>query len=808
MASVDHNSNGKGTNGNGAAKRHVGNPKGPSRSYNNEPVSFRDIVGKVFAHKAIAILGFLVVVLAAAAYTFTRKPVYEASTKILITKGNSGSQSMIGQLSDFLQPMGSDQRRITDEMEILKTSILRSRVAQKLLESPTINVGDRSDTLEITLASKVDKKEGVGPLAKEGEVEGRLDGAVKFSNDPNSDIIDISVRSHSPQEAAYIANLYAKEYYNLNLSSSRTLAANLRKFLQKQLDDAQAKLTSAEDSLQYYMQSQHIVSLDQESNALINTMSTLEAQRDDVVVEVESDQNILDMYRTQLAKAESSFSSHVSDALDPYIALLQKQIAQLQVNRDVSIAQSPVGASRSSGYNQAVAQVDSQIASLQRKLKEKTNEFLNSQIISGVPSQQGQTGGSSSSYDPTGYYTNLRVNVLQAEIKLGSAQAQEKALDGIIAQYRGKFSSIPRQSISLAELERTEKSRSKLFLMIQDNYQQAQIAEQSQFGNVQIIGPATPSDAPVSPKVPLYLAVGIILGLAFGVGLAVVLEQINGAIKSPEDLERKGFNVLSTIPLIPEANSVHGKSKMEKSVIVNGKKVPLRLVTIHSPSDPISEAYLSLRTTIQYSPIVGKVQSLLVVSSVPREGKSTTVANLSVALANAGMKTLMLDADLRKPILQKLWDVERKPGLVEYLKGKAELNAVVKKTSVPNLFILPSGSIPPNPSELLGSDLMKATMAIMETSFDIVLIDSPPVLAVTDAAVLSQLSDAVLFVTSANTTKPDIVEKGSEALRRVEANVIGYVLNQFDYRKAYGEYYSYKSYSQYYRRKESVNVNG
>ncbi len=807
MGSDDNSSNGNRTNGNGATRKGVSRPRALSASNASESISIRDIIGKVYAHKLVVILAFVAVVTAAAAYTFTRKPVYESSTEILITKTNTAPQSMIGQLSDFLQPMGSDQRRITDEMAILKTALLRNIVAHDLIENPILKVGNRSDTLQIDLSSKADRRRGAGPFAALGEVAGRLSGAVKFTNDPNSDIVDVTVRSHSSQEAAYIANVYAREYYNLNLSSSRTLATNLRKFLQKQLGDAQTALASAEDSLRIYMQSQHIVSLDQESNSLINAMSTVEAQRDDVVVEVESDQNVLDMYRAQLAKAQNSFSSHVSDALDPYIKLLQQQIAQLQVNRDVAIAQSPENANRRY-YNRAVAQVDSQIASLQRKLREKTTEFLNSQVISGLPSQQGQSSGNGGSYDPTGYYTDLKLKVLQAEIKLGSAQAQEKALDGIIDQYKGEFSKIPKQYVSLAELERTEKSRSKLFLMIQDNYQQAQIAEQSQFGNVQIIGPAYPSGSPVSPRVPIYLAVGVIFGLAAGVGLAVALEQINGAIKSPEDLEKRGFNVLTAIPLIPQANETRGKSKMEKSVVVSGRRVPLRLVTIHSPSDPISEAYLSLRTTIQYSPVVGKVQSLLVVSSVPREGKSTTVANLSVALANAGLKTLMLDADLRKPILQKLWGVERRPGLVEYLKGKAELEEVVKKTSVENLYVLPAGSIPPNPSEMLGSDLMKATMAIMETSFDIVLIDSPPVLAVTDAAVLSRLSDAVLFVTSANSTRPDIVDKGSEVLRKVEANVIGYVLNQFDYRKAYGAYYGYKSYSQYYRRSESMKVNG
>lgn len=811
MASTDDSSNGNGSNGN----RTNGNGsafQGPFRQriiygpHEVKTTSFQEIIGIIYAHKLAVVLMFVVTVVAAIAYTFSRKPVYEATSKILITKNKGGSQGMLDGLSDYIQPLGLDTRRITDELTILQTNLMRDRVVQNLIENPIIKTELGSDTLQILLPPVTDKGERGRPFATWGEVASRLSSAVNFTNEPNSDVIDITARSHDPQEAALIANVYAKEYYDLDLNTSRTIATSMRKFLENQLNDAQNALGLAEDSLQNYMQSQHIISLDQESSKLIDALSTMEAQRDDVIVEMKTDQDLLDMYRAQLAKVERSFSAHVSDALDPYIALLQQQIAQLQVNRDVAIAQNPVAVNRNV-YNQAVAQADSQIASLQRRLKEKTAEFLNAQVMAGVPSQQGQNGGRAGSYDPTGYYTDLRVKVLQAEISISSARAKKNALDGILTDYEQRLSKVPRQYTRLAQLERTEKSRSKLFLMLQDNFQQAQIAEQSQFGNVQIIEPATPPGLPASPRVPLNLALGVVLGLVSGVGFAFVLEQLDTSIKSPEDLEMKGFKVLSMLPLIPRVKKARRRSGKEKSVVVNGSKIPIRLVTLHSPSDPVSEAYLSLRTTLQHVMASRNSKSLLVVSALPREGKTTTIANLSVALANAGLKTLMLDADLRRPTLHKLWAVERKPGLVDYLKGKSELDAAIKKTSVKNLFILPAGSLPPNPSELIGSDSMKAAMGVLRMSFDIVLIDSPPVLAVTDAAILSQQSDAVLFVTSANRTRLYSVAKGSRALKQVEAKVIGYVLNEFDYRKAYSTYYDYNLYSRYYGRKKVEKVN-
>ncbi len=796
MVSNDHTWNSSGTSDKSVSRRRV-----VSRQENFEDWSFQNILRKLYAHKLAASLAFSIVVLASAAYTLNQEPMYEASVEILITKNRSGSQGGMDGLNDYMQPSGSDERRISDELAIMRTDNLRNRMVQFLFDNPILKSETGSDTLNILLPSKADRAEGIGPFATKGEVAGRLSSAVKFTNQPNSDIIDISVRSRSSEEAAMIANAYAREYYNLNVSSSRAIARNVGSFLRNQLYGAQTSLTAAEDSLRAYMQSQRIVSLDQESNVLISAMSTMEAQRDDVVVEVKTHENLLEVYRSQLKSVERSFSSHVSDALDPYIALLQQQIAQLQVNRDVAIAQNPAAANRSI-YDQAVAQADSQIASLQRKLKEKTTEFINSRVIGTTPSQQGQNGRSAGSSDPTGYYTDLRLKVLQTEIDLSSERAQQEALDRILSQYDRKFSRIPSQYIRLAQLERTQQSRSKLFLMIQDNFQQAQIAEQSQFGNVQIIDPASPPGWPVSPRVQVNITVAVLLGLGLAIVVAFVLDRLDGSVKAPEDLEKKGFKILSVIPMIPQANVTSGKSEIERSVLVTGRKVPLRLVTIHSPLDSTSETYRSLRTVIQYSRSVGKVRSLLVVSALPQEGKSTTVVNLSVAFAHAGMKTLMLDADLRGPILHKLWNVQERPGLIDFLRDKAPLDAVIKGTSVENLFVLPAGSISSNPSEILGSDAMKSSMEILKQNFDMVMIDSPPVLAVTDAAVLSQLADAVLFVTSAKSTKLDLVDKGSEALRQVDANVIGYVLNEFDYRKAYGTYYNHRYYSQYHKRKE------
>ncbi len=792
-----------GTNGlgNGAGNNGTGSfIHGSSRSQGQEQeVTLQDVLQKVYRRRTTVVIIFAVVTTLTVLYTFLQKPVYQATTQVLIQKNKTGSSSLLEGMGDLIQPFESDERRITNELDILQTNLLRTNVAKELLNSPVILVDGKPDTMEIVLASKEDIQKGIMPFAPIGEVSGRLMGAVAFTNDRNSDIIVISAKSHSPQESEYIANTYAEQYYDLNLSSSRNMASNVRGFLGKQLDDTKKDLDVAENNLQNYMQTQGIVSLDDEAKQLIDVMSTFQAQRDDVVIQMKSQQQVLQSYRDQLAKIEPALSSNVSDAIDPYIKLLQEQIAKLQVNRDVALAQNPMVGNREV-YNQIIAQTDSQITDLQRRLKDKTSKFLTMQVMASGSPQSSQ--GGSGNYDPTGVYKDLKLKILQQELDLNATQAQKNELDKIVERYDSEFSKIPKQSIDLAKLDRVEKSREKLFLLIQDNYQQAQIAEQSQFGYVQIVDPAVPPGRPVSPKIPLNLTLGILLGLALGVGFVFVLDYMDKSIKSPEDLEKRGFTVLASIPMISGSNPSGKGDEMEESVSKDGITVPMRLITFHKPSDPVSEAYRSLRTAIQYSRIDKPVKALLFASALPKEGKSTTVANLSVTFARAGLKTLVLDADFRRPVLHRLFSCDRKPGLVEYLRNEVDLNSVVRKTFVENLFLLPTGSLPPDPSEVLGSDAMAATMEVLKASFDFIIIDSPPVVAVTDSVILSKLADGVVFVALANRTEIDVLEKAYSTLKQVKAGIIGFVLNEFDVTKAYGAYYRYYRYYHYYGHKE------
>lgn len=219
----------------------------------------------------------------------------------------------------------------------------------------------------------------------------------------------------------------------------------------------------------------------------------------------------------------------------------------------------------------------------------------------------------------------------------------------------------------------------------------------------------------------------------------------------------------------------------------------LKIITLNRPKSPISEAYRTLRTNVEFSAIDSKSKTLLITSSSPKEGKTTTAVNLAVSIAQVGKKTLLLDCDLRKPKIHKIFKISNEMGgLSNILIDEIEAEQGIKETEVPYLYVLPSGKMPPNPSELLSSQKMQQFMEYLKQRFDYIVIDSPPLIVVTDAQIISKYSDACILIVAAGESDRNAVIKAKELLCNVNANLIGIVLNKIDISK--GNYYKYYHY--------------
>ncbi len=293
--------------------------------------------------------------------------------------------------------------------------------------------------------------------------------------------------------------------------------------------------------------------------------------------------------------------------------------------------------------------------------------------------------------------------------------------------------------------------------------------------NIQILDTAIVPNNHISPRPKLNIAIAMVLGFMVGLGLVIVVEFLDNTIKNSGDVEKHlNLPVMATIPEIKE------------------KGYGVNLVTYRDPKSPISEAYRMLRTNLQFSDLDKKLKTIVVTSTSPSEGKSTTIANLAITLVSMGSKTLLIDCDFRKPRIHTVFNISNHVGMTNYLMGE-KLEDVIQRVRGLNLDILACGPIPPNPSELLASTKMKYVLQELRTMYDVILIDTPPVGLVTDGAILSNIADGTLYVVSSGETQVDNAQKAKKQLDKVNSNIIGVLLNKVKMGKR-----EYRSYYQYY----------
>jgi tyrosine-protein kinase Etk/Wzc len=714
----------------------------------------------------------LVIIIAAIIYAIWTEDVYKSTVTLRITKQQ---QSILESLAlPEVRGLVND-RFIANEIEIMNNYDTREMNAKALIDSFN-NSKDKS----LFSVLKSQDGEGVNGHKSLQTITELLEDIVTEEQVKGIDIVEISAESPIPYEAALLANTCADQYKKSDLEGSRNQLSDIRTFLERQTAEKLNELNNAEDSLKNFQERRGIVALDAQSNALIEQLAKLDAQRDAAKIDLMTSNEVLNQYKNELKKQDPHLAEYLeSQTSKAYIEALQKQIAELQMNRDLALANrnSKLDVSaKVKGYNDRITE-------LNEKLNASIND-IKAGAFAGSPDQ----------------IKSLAQKLIEEEVKNHSYSIKLKELQAIISKYERNFNRLPNASIEYAQYQRERESKQQLYLLVEQKYQEAIINELAQPGNAVIIGVGRIPDKPSKPNRILIILIGLIAGFGGAFTYLLIKDLFDDKVKSPDDIQKKNINMLTWIP---HFNNIRRNDSAKREFNVAEK-----------PDSYASEAFRVLKARIQFSGVDSNPpKTILITSAAEKEGKTVVSINLARSFAQSKKKTLLIDCDLRRPRVHAILKVQRIPGLVDYLLNKVkleeiimssrkdsinhinadtmELKEIINATSIQNLNYITAGTILTDPTEVLESEEMIYFLEEMKDYYDVVIIDSAPIIAAIDSEILSRMVDATVLVVSADRTETDLMLNAIDLMKQNEVPFLGTVLNNFRHKNGYGYYSKY-----------------
>jgi capsular exopolysaccharide synthesis family protein len=741
----------------------------------------------------IAVLG------AAVIYTYSQKPLYQATSLVLVSGQERDQQASTQYGPNDL--FARSDRSLQNELIILRTSqSLRRSVGERLIEegmaarlfhsSPESGLERAVDRIWSQIAqlggeAQTDASEGKPPSVDStslsvGRVAAVAAGSVRFGQTTEgANVIRITAQNSDPRMAAALANAYMHEYLERTQKASRARLSASRQFLEKQAAKRKEELQAIEQKIQAFKSDQGAVALDQEGSNLVNRIAETEAARDEARLTLRMEETALKSLREEMDSiSPEQLSRRVGSAIEKEIEALQSQVAELELSkRQLQMESDPASAAQRSQS----AQIERRIRRLRTEVDSLSDVYVSEVMEAGVSADEGVQR-----------VKDLKQQIAEKRIDIAGLRARIDVLTNRLREYENELRSIPQQSMQLAQLERSREYTEQMYGFLVEQLQQTRVQEESELGYADQITEASVPGGPIQPQPQRNLFLGLILGLLGGVGLALVRDQLDNRVYKPDRIGQMGYREVGVIPNITPV--IEDRLQGQTAVDHNETLLQSNLISAVEPNSAAAEAYRHVRTNIQFGPD-RDLQTLLVTSPGAGDGKSTTAANLAIVMAQAGRSTLLVDTDLRRPQVHKLFGMSRSPGLTEALQSTLEDH--IKMPPIENLSVLPAGANVANPSELLGSGMMQELLEGARERFDIVILDTPPVLAATDATLLSTQCDTTLCVVRAGTTTEPELERAMQALNDVGARVMGAIFNGFDVSMAYGYKYRYRDYGRY-----------
>ena len=706
----------------------------------------------VYRRRWIALTTFVLVVTYAALRTFTAMPVYEATSQLII---KANDERNVLTFEDIVKQDRAAYDYAETQYRLLRSRALARRTLTALdmwnrppfggpaPAAPATQSFSVRDSLTAPIRWALEALQPQPPsfepqASNENKEESaaidRFLGGVTIAPIRNSQLVDVKYRSPDPRLAARVVNELVHEYIAQAEDERVLVSQDASGWLTKQLDVQRKQLETSEMALQRYREQNDAVTLENPQNIVVQKLAELNG----AVTKAKMERLEKEAQYNQLLSirdgggSPDSFPAILSST---YIQQLKSELATQQAERQQLRGRfgdkHPTMVKLAVAIDAAQTKLDAEIANIVQSVR---NEYL-------------------------------------------AAQSQEQSLTEALNTQKTTALAQNRKEIEYGVLQREVTTNRQIFDGLLQRAKEAGISGNLPASNVRVVDQAEVPRSPVLPQHRSDLMFGLAAGLVLGIGFALVLEHLDNRIKTPDEIT--AHLSLPCLGLVPRI----AKGKLNGMPLINNGVPP-----------NFSEAFKGVRTNIQFSSAHEGSRSLVVASTCPGEGKTLVSTNLAIALAQMGQRVILIDADMRRPSVHELLGERQEPGLSHVLVGDAEASQAVKPTAVPGLWVLPAGRIPPNPAELLGSPRFKVFLNTLTERFDWVILDSPPVMAVTDASVLAHLANGVIFVVGSEMVHRGVARAAIAQLLAANGKIVGVVLNRVNLDR--DRYY----YTNYYRR--------
>src|SRR6202046_2367448 len=690
-------------------------------------------------HQWLILTFLLTVVTVVTIASFKMKPVYVAAARVEVDKE---SQSM----TPF--PDSNSYDAFIDMETYLETQT--KRLQSETLALQTIKSLDLSRYPEFGGGPNMTAWAHSGPAPQRPVILGAFLGRLTVKRVPNSRLIEVTFEAQDPQLAALIVNTHLHNFVEQNFRSKYDATMQASNWLSGELEELRIKVEKSENARIAYQRANQTWQIDEKQDITTSKLSDLSK----AVTEAQTD----------VAQKEALYRMAVSGNVDALPAAHGSEVLTELRKRKSDIDEQ---------YAEALSQYGPNFPKVLR-----------------IAAQQKEVNDD---------LTRARKTLIESvEQEFNTARSHVELLQQTLDKQRAEANDQAEKLIQYHILQHDAESNRLLYDGLLQKLKEATITVGLRSDNIRVVDPALAPGGPSRPQKARNILLAFLIGLVGGVGLALFREYLDNTVKSPDDIEAlTGLPSLAVVPAMPGLNAHQGRLSRKA-----GEGTPassagrIELLSYVQPKSQISEAFRALRTSLLLSQAEHPPQVILVTSALPREGKTTAAVNLAVTLAQLGDRTLLMDSDLRKPGVRRALNLTlgKDIGLSSYLAGVSSLDeATIQHPTITNLSALTTGPVPPSPADLLSSHRMREAIAELRRRFKFIVIDSPPVMAATDAVILSALTDGVLLVVRSGETPKEAFTRTRDLLAAVKCRLLGVVLNAVD-SSAPDYYYSYRYY--------------